>query len=111
MTYHAENQIKAKGFSLDDIQAAFSSPEKVYPNGKYAGQYRVVGNSICLVGQPVGETFNVITVYEDGVLTPPRPEQLDTPEGRRYAERYNRGLARNNEYYPRIKARKAGSNA
>ena len=109
MTHHALGQLRAKGFSIDDVQAAFDEPDKVYPNGKYAGQYRVVGGKLCLVGKPEGETFNVITVYEDGVLTPPRPEQLDTEEGRRYAARYERGLNRVNEYYPRIKERRSSN--
>lgn len=38
--------------------------------------------------------FTVITIYQDQVLTPPRPDQLDTPEGKRYAERYLKGLGR-----------------
>ncbi len=42
------------------------------------------------------ETFNfiVITVYYDKILTPPRPDQLNTPQGKRFAERYYAGLGR-----------------
>jgi hypothetical protein len=38
--------------------------------------------------------FTVITIYQDEILTPPRDDQLNTPEGRRYAERYLRGDGR-----------------
>lgn len=106
-TDHALTQILQKNFSVEAIQQTFTSPEKVYPNGKYKGQYRVTGNGICLVGKPKGKVFTLITVYEDGKMTPPRPDQLNTPEGRAYAERYARGQARKNEYMPRVLARKA----
>jgi len=106
-TDHALNQILQKEFSVETIQQTFANPEKVYPNGKYKGQFRVTGNGLCLVGKPKGNTFTLITVYEDGVMTPPRPDQLDTPEGRAYATRYAKGQARKNEYMPRVIARKA----
>ena len=38
--------------------------------------------------------FTIITIYQDNILTPPRTDQLNTPEGRRYAERYLKGLGR-----------------
>lgn len=106
-TDHALKQIITKGFSVDTIRQTFESPEKKpYPNGKYKGQYRVTGNGLCLVGIPKGRTFTLITVYEDGVMTPPRPDQLETEEGKAYAERYAQGQARQNEYMPRVIARK-----
>jgi len=97
-TAHAARQIVTKGFSVKKVQAVFDSPVKVYPSGKrHPGQYRIVGKGICLVGEPVdSNTFRLITVYQDNVLTPPRPDQLQTPEGRAYAERYNAGLGRSN---------------
>lgn len=92
---HALKQAQDKGFSRNDIMSAFNSPTRVYPNGKkYPGQYRVCGAGICLVGRPEGRSFVVLTMYADGVLTPPRADQLNTPEGRRYAERYEKGLGR-----------------
>lgn len=109
-TEHARAQIVSKGLSVADVEAAFAAPEKVYPNKKFAGQYRVVGKGICLVGKPSNGTFTLITVYEDGKMTPPRPEQLNTPEGRAYAERYAKQEARVNEYYPRIASRRAKRN-
>jgi len=38
--------------------------------------------------------FTVITIYQDQVLTPPRADQLNTNVGKRYAERYLKGLGR-----------------
>jgi hypothetical protein len=105
-TDHALKQILQKGFAVEKIREVFENPVKLYKNGKYEGQYRVTGNGICLVGKPKGNTFTLITVYEDGVMTPPRPDQLDTPEGKAYAERYAKGKARNNEYAPRAIARR-----
>ncbi|AZU97271.1 hypothetical protein SEA_GILSON_226 [Streptomyces phage Gilson] len=110
-TKHAEDQLEKKRVGFLRAREAFENPDKVYPNKKYAGQFRVVGNGICLIGRPMGNTFKVFTVYEDGVMTPPRPDQLETEEGRAYAELYekaqrNKGrVARNNEYYPRAKKR------
>lgn len=110
LTAHANEQMKKKNVDLERVQAAFVSPEKLYPNKKYAGQFRVVGNGLCLVGKPQGKEFVVFTIYEDGVMTPPRPDQLNTPEGKAYAELYNRAqrtgkVRRQNEYWPRAHKR------
>jgi hypothetical protein len=105
-TDHALKQILEKGFPVERIQETFQAPEKIYRNGKYEGQFRVTGNGLCLVGKPKGTTFTLITVYEDGVLTPPRPDQLETPEGQEYARRYAEGQARKNEYMPRVLSRR-----
>ncbi|AXG66301.1 hypothetical protein SEA_ANNADREAMY_216 [Streptomyces phage Annadreamy] len=110
LTVHAHQQMLAKEISPVKIQEAFDNPEKLYPNKKYAGQFRVVGNGICLVGKPEGDTFTVFTIYEDGILTPPRPDQLETPEGQEYARRYERAVTtgnvrRDNEYWGRVHAR------
>lgn len=95
-TDHALRTILAKGFTGDQVLTAFASPEKITEVRKYPGQFRVCGNGVALVGSPDERTmmFTLVTVYADGVLTPPRPDQLDTPEGRRYAERYQAGLGR-----------------
>jgi hypothetical protein len=113
-TEHAKKQLNAKALGMERAQQAFDAPEKVYPNKKYVGQFRVVGNGICLIGRPMNGTFKVFTVYEDGVMTPPRADQLDTPEGKAYAELYERAqmngkVSRNNEYYPRAKQRRSQS--
>jgi hypothetical protein len=107
-TDHALKQILDKGFAIEKIRETFENPAKLYKNGKYEGQYRVTGNGLCLVGKPKGTTFTLITVYADGVMTPPRPDQLNTPEGQEYARRYAKGKARNNEYAPRAIARRKG---
>lgn len=94
-TQHALKQILSKGIDGADILSAFANPDRAYPSGaKHPGQTRVTGNGLCLVGKIEGAVFTLITVYVDGVLTPPRADQLNTPEGRRYAERYNKGLGR-----------------
>lgn len=108
-TDHALKQILQKGFAVEKIREVFENPsKKPYENKKYPGQFRVTGNGLCLVGKPKGNTFTLITVYEDGVMTPPRPDQLDTPDGKAYAERYAKGKARVNEYAPRAIARRKG---
>lgn len=111
---HAQDQLEKKNVGFQRAREAFESPDKVYPNKKYAGQFRVVGNGICLIGRPINGTFKVFTVYEDGVMTPPRPDQLLTEEGRAYAELYAKAqraekVNRNNEYYPRAKKRRQAS--
>jgi hypothetical protein len=99
MTNHANDQIATKGFSEDKVKRVFANPAKVYPCGKkYPGQVRVVGKGLCLVGIPRNDgIFTLITVYRDRVKTAPRPDQLDTPEGREYASRYQAGLVRAGE--------------
>lgn len=95
MTRHACKQAASKGFTAEQIQRCFDSPKKVYPSKSHPGQYRIVDQDICLVGVPVSATeFRAITLYVNGSLTPPRPDQMNTAEGRRYAERYRQGLGR-----------------
>ena len=93
---HARQQAHDKRFPLKTIRDTFNTPERVYVSKSYPGQYRVTGNGIVLVGVPDLETgsFIVITVYYDQVLTPPRPDQLNTPQGKIFAERYAAGLGR-----------------
>lgn len=93
-TQHSKRQLQEKGFKMKDVEATFDSPKEVYASGSHPGQYRVTGNGLCLVGKPEGNDFVLITVYQDRVLTPPRKDQLDTQEGRRYADRYAKGLGR-----------------
>jgi hypothetical protein len=94
MTRHACKMAAQKGFDADTIMATFNEPERVYPSGSHPGQYRVTGNGLCLVGTPQEEKFVVITCYADKVLTAPRADQLNTPEGKRFAERYAAGKGR-----------------
>ena len=110
LTAHAGRQMEAKGFSQEDVEETFNNFDNIYPNRKFEGQFRIVGNGICLVGKPDNGTFLVFTMYEDGVMTPPREDQLNTPEGKAYAERYRKAQAagnvkRQNEYWPRVHQR------
>lgn len=110
LTAHARKQMEAKGFDAESVEYTFNTPEKIYPNKKFAGQFRVIGSGICLVGQPMKDVFLVFTMYEDGVMTPPRPDQLDTPEGKAYAALYEKAVKsgrvmRDNEYWPRVHQR------
>lgn len=91
---HALKVMAEKGFDPETVKRTFADPMEVYPSGSHPGQFRVTGNGLCLVGKPEGSRFVLITLYADRVLTPPREDQLDTPEGRRYAERYSKGLGR-----------------
>lgn len=113
LTTHAKRQMEAKGFSSEDVESVFNSPSRVYPNKKFEGQFRVAGKGICLIGKPEGNMFLVLTAYEDGVMTPPRRDQLDTPEGKAYAKLYEEAkrrsngkkVRRENEYWPRVHQR------
>ena len=96
VTKHALNMATRKGFTTEQIDETFRYPKRVYLSGSHIGQHRVTGQGLCLVGIPNPDTsvFTIITVYEDETITPPRPDQLITPEGQRYAERYTMGLGR-----------------
>lgn len=98
LTKHAKKQAKEKGFSVRNILDMWKEPDRIIPSRSYPGQYRVCGDGICLVGVPKGhskvKSFIVITLYADGELTPPRPDQMRTKAGRRYAIRYANGEGR-----------------
>lgn len=94
MTNHAIKMAASKQFDADTILATFNEPVEIYASGSHPGQHRITGNGICLVGRGEGSKFLVITVYKDRELTAPREDQLETPEGRRYAERYAKGQGR-----------------
>lgn len=93
-TQHALETITAKGFDADDVLSAFNRPTRVYPSGSHPGQIRVTGAGLCLVGRVIGNSFSLITVYLDQVLTAPRSDQMHTVEGRRFAQRHAAGLGR-----------------
>lgn len=89
---HAAKTAKAKMFDIGTIANAFMNPNRVYPNGRYPGQFRVTGDGLCLVGEVIGDKFRVVTVYHDGVITPPRKDQLqDSRGGASYAAHYGAG--------------------
>jgi len=94
LTKHAKKQAKVKGFNVQNIFSMWSEPDRIVASRSHPGQYRVCGNGICVVGIPRGTSFIGITVYVDQDLTPPRPDQLQTKAGRRYAQRYKKGEGR-----------------
>ena len=94
LTKHAKKQAKVKGFPVDNILKVWEDPERIISSRSYPGQYRVCGNGICLVGVKKNRQFIVITLYVDEELTPPRPDQMRTKAGRKYAEKYWRGEGR-----------------
>jgi hypothetical protein len=94
LTKHAKKQAKAKDFPISEILNMWEGNPNIVPSRSYRGQYRVCGNGICLVGVPKEKSFIVITVYLDQELTPPRPDQLITRTGRRYAKRFASGEGR-----------------
>ena len=91
ITRHAAQTMINKGFDANTVRATFTEPTEVYPSRSHPGQYRVTGNGLCLVGKPEGRIFVLITVYLDRVVTPVRPDQLNTPEGRRFAREGRKG--------------------
>lgn len=92
LTRHAERQIESKGFEMDDIRGVYEKPVSVYRSGSHPGQHRIVGKGLCLVGEFREDAeFRLVTVYKDRVVTPPRTDQLETAEGRQYAEKYLSG--------------------
>lgn len=94
VTQHALSQIAAKGFDPLKVRATFDAPDRVTDVRAHPGQVRLIGNGLALVGRVERSTFVLVTVYVDGVLTPPRADQMTTTEGRRYAARYAAGLGR-----------------
>lgn len=104
-TEHALRKIRDLGIDPHDVLAVFDAPESTSQVRARPGQVRLIGRGIVLVGEwapcsdcrpwsRCGGVFTLVTVYADRVLTPPRPDQLATPEGRRYAARYRKGLGR-----------------
>lgn len=94
VTKHFLATVKSKGFDPHAVIATIKSPTEVYPSRSHPGQWRVTGNGLCVVGRPEAGEFVLITIYLDRVLTEVRPDQLNTAEGRRYAERRANGLGR-----------------
>jgi predicted house-cleaning NTP pyrophosphatase (Maf/HAM1 superfamily) len=76
-TRHATETAIAKRISVDAIRSCFTDTSEYYASGSHPGQYRMTGSGVCLVGTPQGDTFNVITLYLDRVITPLRPDQIE----------------------------------
>ena len=77
LTKHAVKVAVDKGFSLSTIKSCYRNPNEVYPSALYPGQWRIAGSGLCLVGRPEGDTFVVITMYADRIITPLRPDQIE----------------------------------
>lgn len=96
LTQHVRDQIIAKGFDPEHVRQAIVSPGQTTDVLKHPGQIRNIAHGVAVVLAPNmrGTEWTAVTVYKDGVLTPPRADQMLTAEGRRYAERYAKGLGR-----------------
>lgn len=91
-TAHFLKTMRDKGFAGETVIATLKNPTEVYPSRSHPGQWRVTGNGICIVGKPDGDRFVLITIYADRIVTPVRPDQLNTPEGRNFAKFGRQGL-------------------
>ena len=76
MTSHARKVMAEKSFSPTVVVMTLRNPSEVYPSGNHPGQFRITGNGICLVGKPEGDTFVIITMYADRIMTALRPDQI-----------------------------------
>ena len=93
-TRHVIEQARAKGFTPEELHAACYVPSRTSDVRAHPGQRRFIAGRVVVVAEPIGPgEWCAITCYLDGVVTPVRPDQLNTPEGRRFAT-YGRG-ARN----------------
>ena len=65
-------KIAAKeGWTAEQILETFNSPKAIYENKKYAGQYRIAGTEIVIVGVPMDEErFHGITLIVNGSEAP-----------------------------------------
>lgn len=77
LSRHATQQAITKRINVDAIKSAFTNTSEYYPSGSHPGQYRMTGAGVCLVGVPHGDTFFVITLYLDRVITPLRADQIE----------------------------------
>lgn len=96
VSQHCRETIVRKGFDAEKVRRAVENPERVTEVRKHPGQVRAIGEGLAVVLAPYagGREWTAVTVYADGVLTAPRPDQMNTEEGRRYAARYAAGKGR-----------------
>ena len=81
---HAQQQIRAKGWSEDDVLAAANDPHTTYDNGRYPGQKRHIRGDIVAVVHP--DSGKIVTAYQNVTETDIRPDQSDA-DAQRYAAR------------------------
>uniref|UniRef100_A0AAU3I9W4 DUF4258 domain-containing protein n=1 Tax=Streptomyces sp. NBC_01393 TaxID=2903851 RepID=A0AAU3I9W4_9ACTN len=84
LTYHAQQQALAKGWSAQEILEAANNPQHTYPSGRVPGQMRHIRGDIVTVIDPVAR--RIVTVYRDVAETRLRTDQTDR-DARRYAGR------------------------
>jgi hypothetical protein len=75
LTYHAQQQAAAKGWSTAQILEAANNPLHTYPSGRVPGQVRHVRGDIVAVIDPAER--RVVTVYADVRETALRADQTD----------------------------------
>jgi hypothetical protein len=84
LTYHAQQQAAAKGWTSEDVLLAANSPLHTYPSGRVPGQVRHIRGDLVAIVDPVER--RVVTVYQDVEETVLRRDQKDEA-ARRYAAR------------------------
>jgi hypothetical protein len=87
LTYHAQQQARAKGWSAQEILEAANSPQHTYPSSRHPGQMRHVRGDIVAVVDPAAQ--RIVTVYKDVEETSLRADQTDQG-ARLYATRTTR---------------------
>ena len=68
---HFLSQVKAKGFTAEQIREAIEHPYKITDVRRYPGQKRYCGGGVAVVM----DGTRAITIYLDGVVTPLREDQ------------------------------------
>lgn len=84
LTYHAQQQAAAKGWTSEDVLLAANSPLHTYPSGRVPGQVRHVRGDLVAIVDPVER--RVVTVYQDVAETAVRKDQTDA-DAHRYSQR------------------------
>jgi hypothetical protein len=84
LTYHAQQQATAKGWSSAQVLEAANRPQHTSPSSRFPGQWRHVRGEIVAVVDPADH--RVITVYQDVRETSVRADQTDR-DAQRYASR------------------------
>lgn len=77
---HFRKQMNVKGFTTDQVIGALKNPSKVTNVSRYPGQKRYCGQGVAVVVAPGNR---LVTVYQDGVVTPLRPDQMNDLEALR----------------------------
>lgn len=73
---HIVSQIRAKGFTPEQVISAIRTPQRITEVRRYPGQMRYCGAGVAVVM----DGSHAITVYLDGTPTPLREDQLSDPD-------------------------------